>query len=92
MSSVEVEEVEVSIDGTNKSNAKISTNDLGPCMAFLLTFKHNGEKFDFSMKFQFLSSSLLFRIIQTENASHAESTGDAQEKSARSYELKFAPN
>jgi hypothetical protein len=36
------------------------------------------------MKFQFLSSSLLFRIMQTESANHAESTGDAQEKSARS--------
>jgi hypothetical protein len=29
----------------------------------------------------------------TESANHAESTyGDAQEKSARSYELEFAPN
>ncbi len=30
--------------------------------------------------------------MQTENANHAESTGDAQEKSARSCELDFAPN
>jgi hypothetical protein len=49
-------------------------------------------KFEFSMKFYFLSSSLLFQIMQTESADHAESAGDAQEKSAHSYELKFAPN
>jgi hypothetical protein len=30
--------------------------------------------------------------MQTESANHAESTDDAQEKSARSYELEFAPN
>jgi hypothetical protein len=30
--------------------------------------------------------------MKIENANHAESTGDAQEKLARSYELKFAPN
>jgi hypothetical protein len=30
--------------------------------------------------------------MQTESANHAESIGDAQEKSARSYELEFAPN
>jgi hypothetical protein len=32
-------------------------------------------------------SSLLFRTIQIESIKHAESTGDAQEKQARSYEL-----
>jgi hypothetical protein len=30
--------------------------------------------------------------MQTESANHAESTGDAQEKSVRSYELEFAPD
>jgi hypothetical protein len=35
---------------------------------------------------------LLFRIMQRESANHAESTGGAQEKSARSYELEFASN
>jgi hypothetical protein len=30
--------------------------------------------------------------MQTESANHVELTGDAQEKSARSYELEFAPN
>jgi hypothetical protein len=44
------------------------------------------------MKFYFLSSSFLFQIMQTESANHAESAGDAQEKSAHSYELKLAPN
>ncbi len=44
------------------------------------------------MKFQFLSSSLLFRIMPTESANQTELTDDAQEKSARSYELKFTPN
>jgi hypothetical protein len=43
MSSVEVEGVKVPMNGTDRSNAKISTNDLGPCIAFLLTFTHNGE-------------------------------------------------
>ncbi len=43
MSSVEVEEVIAPIGQTRRSNAKISTKDLGPCMAFLVTFKHNGE-------------------------------------------------
>ncbi len=49
-------------------------------------------KFEFTMKFQFLSSSLLFGIVQTESANHTESTGDAKEKLVRSYELEFAPN
>ncbi len=31
-------------------------------------------------------------MMQAESANHAESTGDPQEKSARSYELEFAPN
>jgi hypothetical protein len=44
------------------------------------------------MKFWFLPSSLLLLIMQTESANHAELTSDAQEKSARSYELEFAPN
>ncbi len=44
------------------------------------------------MKFQFLFSGLLFQVMQIENANHAEATGDAQEKSARSYKLEFAPN
>ncbi len=44
------------------------------------------------MKFLFLSSSLLFQIMPTESANHAESTGDAQEKPARSYKLEFAPH
>jgi hypothetical protein len=30
--------------------------------------------------------------MQTKSANHAESTGDAQEKSTRSYELEFVPN
>jgi hypothetical protein len=30
--------------------------------------------------------------MQTESANHAESTGDAQEKSARRYEMEFTPN
>jgi hypothetical protein len=30
--------------------------------------------------------------MQRESANHAESTGDAQEKSARSYELEIASN
>jgi hypothetical protein len=30
--------------------------------------------------------------MQVESANYAESTRDAQEKSARSYELEFAPN
>ncbi len=49
-------------------------------------------KFKFSMKFQFLHSSFVFRIMQIESANHTESTGDTQEKSARSYELESAPN
>jgi hypothetical protein len=49
-------------------------------------------KFQFSMKFQFLHSSFVFRIMLLESANHTESTGDAEEKSARSYELEFAPN
>jgi hypothetical protein len=49
-------------------------------------------KFQFSVKFQFLSSSLVFSMMQIESVNHAESTGDAQEKSARSYELELAPN
>ncbi len=44
------------------------------------------------MKLQFLSSSLLFRIMQTESANHAESTSDAQEKTALSYEFEFTEN
>jgi hypothetical protein len=44
------------------------------------------------MKFYLLSSSFLFQIMQTESANHAVSAGDAQEKSAHSYELKLAPN
>jgi len=49
-------------------------------------------KFEFSVKFQFLSSSFLFQIMQIESANHAESTGDVQEKPAHIYELEFAPN
>jgi hypothetical protein len=30
--------------------------------------------------------------MQTESFNHAESTGDTQEESARSYELEFASN
>jgi hypothetical protein len=30
--------------------------------------------------------------MKTESTNHAESTGDAQEKSTRSYELELAPN
>jgi len=37
------DEVEVSLGGTEHSNAKISTNDLGPCIAFLLTFKYEDK-------------------------------------------------
>jgi hypothetical protein len=48
------------------------------------------QKLEFSLKFQFIFSSFLFRDIQTESANHAESTGDVQEKSAGSYELEFA--
>ncbi len=40
---MEVREVDVPMGGTGCSNVKISTYNLGPCIAFLLTFKHNGE-------------------------------------------------
>jgi hypothetical protein len=44
------------------------------------------------MKFYFFSFKPPISDYAIESAKHAESTGDAQEKSVRSYELALTPN